>query len=520
MRPLPTRAGTSGHRSVPSCLVSETSSPSSSLDFETVIVGAGVSGLGAGIELRKNGLDSFVLLESQDDLGGTWRDNTYPGVAVDIPSISYCFSFEMDREWSRTYAPGREIHEYLRHCATKYGIDDHILYGCDVRRTEFDETSASWTTHLGDGSSLRSRYVIGATGILSQPKRPDIDGLDAFQGKMMHTADWDHDYALGGKRVAIIGTGASAVQVVPTIAPEVASLEVYQRTPIWIGSKPDFPVEASQRRGFWYTPLGLRIWRFWTEFGFEIGTYLVVNYRKRGRLVKMVEAAQEKYIRKSVADSTLHGKLIPKYGLGCKRPAFSNEYLQSFNRDNVELVTESIDRITERGILTKDGRLHELDLIILGTGFKTLEKGNAPSFEVVGAGGVELGEYWHQNRYQAFNGVSVPGFPNYFMTSSPYSGGFNWFTMLDAHLKYIMRCMMEANRRGANRIEVKREEHDRYFRFMLERAEGTVFKDPACVAANSYYIDRHGDASLALPKTPWWRWFRLRFSPLSVFRFQ
>jgi cation diffusion facilitator CzcD-associated flavoprotein CzcO len=216
----------------------------------------------------------------------------------------------------------------------------------------------------------------------------------------------------------------------------------------------------------------------------------------------------------------LRAKLTPDYTLGCKRILMANDYYPALQRDNVQVISDGIERITERGIVTKDGQLHELDLLILGTGFKTLEKGNAPSFEVYGIDGVELGEHWDQNRYQAFNGTSVPDFPNYFMTSSPYSGGFNWFTMLDAHLKYMMRCMKKARRSGSTWIEAEQDAHDQYFRFMLERAEGTVFKDPACLAANSYYIDRHGDASLALPQTPWWRLLRLRFSSLSVFRFQ
>ena len=189
--------------------------PIHSVDFETVIVGAGVSGIGAGIELKKNGFDSFVVLEEKGDLGGTWRDNTYPGVAVDIPSISYCFSFEMDYPWSRTYAPGSEILPYLRRCSKRYGIDEHIRYRSSVIRIEFDEALHTWTTFLSDGSELRSRYVIGATGILCQPKRPQIEGLESFEGKTMHTAEWDHDYCLEGKRVAMIGTGASAVQIPP-----------------------------------------------------------------------------------------------------------------------------------------------------------------------------------------------------------------------------------------------------------------------------------------------------------------
>jgi cation diffusion facilitator CzcD-associated flavoprotein CzcO len=490
------------------------------LDFETVVVGAGVSGIGAGIELLKNDFDSFVILEKAQDLGGTWRDNSYPGIAVDIPSIAYCFSFEMDHPWSRTYAPGAEIQDYLRHCSRKYGIDKHIEYGVGVSKIEFDAKTNTWTTQTDGGRVYRSRYVIAATGILSQPKLPEIEGLESFAGKSMHTARWDHDHDLAGEKVGVIGTGASAVQIVPSIAPDVGSLAVFQRTPIWVGPKDDEAIGAEDRKSFRFSQMGLRVRRFFTELGFEIGTYLVVNYQKRKSFVRQGEARLAKYVREVVKDPALQEKLLPNYGLGCKRPAFSNEYLQTFNRENVDLVTSGITRITESGVMTEDGVHHELDTLILSTGFKTFEKGNAPSFEVVGLDDVELGQFWHDNRYQSYAGIAVPGFPNFFLTVGPYSGGFNWFTMLDAHLKYILRCMRRARSGGTSRVEVRREAHDEYFGMMLREAEDTVFKDPACVIARSYYIDRHGDASVGLPRTPWWRALRVRFSNLNVFRFE
>lgn len=489
------------------------------LDFEIVVVGAGVSGIGAGIEFLRNGFDSFVLLERADDLGGTWRDNTYPGIAVDIPSIAYCYPFEIDHPWSRTYAPGAEILGYLKHCSKKYGIDDYIEYGVSVSEVVFDSSSNTWTTHFLDGRSYRSRYVIAATGILCQPKRPEIEGLDDFEGKSMHTAQWDHDYDLAGKRVGLIGTGASAVQVVPSIAPEVESLKVFQRTPIWVGPRPDHPITDQDRSGFRFSPLGLKIRRFFTELGFEIGTYLVVNYQKRRKFIRRIEAQLADHMREVVEDASLHDSLLPEYGLGCKRPAVSNNYLQSFNRENVDLVTDGIKRITKSGITTQDGTNHEFDTLILSTGFKVFERGNAPTFEVVGLEGVELGSFWDQNRYQAFGGIAVPGFPNFFLTMGPYSGGFNWFTMLDAHLKYMIRCMLRARKDQTTRVEIRQDAHDEYFAQMLEEAEDAVFKDSACVTSHSYYIDRHGDASLAFPKTPWWRARHVRFSSLNVFRF-
>jgi cyclohexanone monooxygenase len=224
-------------------------------------------------------------------------------------------------------------------------------------------------------------------------------------------------------------------------------------------------------------------------------------------------------MKRQIEDQELAAKLLPRYALGCKRPAISNTYLPTFNRDNVELVTEGIERISPEGIVTEDGQLHAIDALILATGFLTTERGNAPSFEVVGTDGVELGQFWEDHRLQAYAGVSVPGFPNFFLTAGPYAGGFNWFAMLEANLGLIMRCIDGARARGVTRVEVDAEAHERYMRHMWRRAEGTVFQDGGCLTANSYYLDRHGDASLPLPHTPWWRALRGRLRGAHGFRF-
>ena len=477
----------------------------SSLDADIIIVGAGISGIGAAIELLRHGHDSFILLEAGKDLGGTWRDNTYPGVAVDIPFSSYCYSFEMDYPWSRLFPDGREIQNYIRHCAQKYGIVEHIRYDAIVLRSEFNSREDSWTTQLAGGRALRSRYLISATGLFTRPKMPDIPGLQSFAGTTMHSARWDHGHDLAGRRVAVIGTGASAVQIVPEIAAMVSRLTVFQRTPIWVSFRPDRPLGRRLRSALHrFAPLRL-LFRALSETGIEALTFAIVYYRRLPFIVRGVQAAVRAFMRRELRDPELAARLIPEYELGCKRPATSNTYLKAFRRENVALVTDPIDRIVPQGVVTTDGQLHEADTLVLATGFLTTEKGNAPSFEVVGREGDELGQFWQENRLQAYSGVSVPGFPNFFLTAGPYSGGFNWFTTLKANLKHVMYCLDRARQESVTRVEIGRDAHERYMRRMWKNAEGTVFKSGHCAAANSYYLDRRGDASLPLPRTPWWR---------------
>ena len=255
------------------------------------------------------------------------------------------------------------------------------------------------------------------------------------------------------------------------------------------------------------------------EAGLEFVTFSLVNFRRFPLLVRLLEKSVRGWMRRQVRDKETADKLVPDYRLGCKRPTISNTYLSVFNRNNVQLVTEPIERICAEGIITTDQTLHGVDTIILATGFLTTEQGNSPTFEVIGSDGVELGQFWEDHRLQAYAGVSVPGFPNFFLTTGPYSGGFNWFTTLAGNLAHIMRCLDEARARGVTRVEVTRDAHERYMRHMWERADGTVFKNSSCASARSYYLDRHGDASLPLPHTPWWRVIRGRWVRTQGYRF-
>ena len=493
--------------------------PVTMTDVEVVIVGAGISGIGAAIELRRRGMQSFVLLEAADDLGGTWRDNTYPGIAVDIPSVSYCFSYETDYPWSRVFATGDEVQRYVRQCAEKYGVTAHIRYGARVIRTQLNAGTDTWATTLGDGRVMTSRYVIAATGLFGRPKLPLIPGLDTFAGKTMHTARWDHQHDLRGRRVAIIGTGATAVQVIPEIAAIAAKLVVFQRTPIWLSPKFDRQFAPYSRRSIRRFKVVRSALRFVSELSLELLTFSIVNYRRFPFIVRTLQRAFLSSMRRQVTSPELADRLSPGYGLGCKRPTMSNRYLPAFNRPNVALVTDPIERICRAGVVTTGGVVHEADTLVLATGFTTTEPGTEPGFAVIGCEGLELGRFWTEHRRQAYAGVSVPRFPNFFLTAGPYSGGFNWFAMLEANLAHIMRCLEDARARGVTRVEVSRDAHERYMHHLWKRAAGTVFMDRSCATARSYYIDSHGDASLPQPHTPWWRVVRGRAIGTLAYRF-
>jgi cation diffusion facilitator CzcD-associated flavoprotein CzcO len=488
---------------------------------DALIIGAGFSGIGMGIRLKKARIDSFLILEQAEDLGGTWRDNDYPGVAVDIPSFVYSFSFEQNPNWSRTYAPGPEILDYARHCAAKHDLLPHMRFGVHVLRAEFDDTDHYWRVHTNRGE-FTARFLLSATGGLTQPKPPDIPGLSDFRGRVFHTARWDHDYDLAGKRVAVIGTGASAVQVVPSIAPHVAQLHVFQRTPIWVLPRPDREIGPLRRKLFALLPFAQRAVRLWhtlvTEFIMVFG---IVYTRQHPGIVRYAENVVRGRLERHVHDPAVREKLTPRYGFGCKRPSFSNDYLRSFNRRNVELVTDRIERITRAGIVTADGHERPLDALILATGFKVLEVGNTPTYQLYGPRGLELGAFWDEQRYQAYEGITVPGFPNLFLILGPYAtNGASWFTMIETQTRHALRCIKAARRRGATWVEVRQEPHDAFFAGIQRRQQNTVFFNNQCGGANSYYFDRHGDAPFLRPASGLEMWWRSRFFPLAHYRFE
>lgn len=490
-------------------------------DCETVIVGAGFSGIGTAIQLDRAGMPDYLIIEAGEEPGGTWYWNTYPGIAVDIPSFSYQFSFEKSTAWSRTYAPGHELKAYAAHCVDKYALRPKIRFGTRVRSAEFDDAEGIWRLTMESEDStteVTARYLVNASGVLTVPKLPDIPGVDSFAGITMHTARWDHGQDLTGKRVAIIGTGASAVQVIPEIAPIVKQLSVFQRTPIWCFPKFDVPLSKAAR-AMMRLPFGQTVQRFISQAYVELTFPLAAQYFTVNPMAKRMGSLGEAYLRKQVDDPEVRDKLTPRYAVGCKRPGFHNTYLSTFNRDNVELITEPIDKITGSGVATDDGALREVDVLILATGFKVLDTENVPTFPVIGPGGLSLARFWDENRMQAYEGVSVPGFPNFFTVFGPYGYvGSSYFALIEAQTGHIVRCLEAARGRGATRVEVRREANDRYFAEMMRKRHRQIFWQDSCRLANSYYFDKHGDVPLRPASTVEAHWRSRRF-PMNDYMF-
>ncbi|MGW1071751.1 flavin-containing monooxygenase [Streptomyces sp. NPDC002537] len=489
-------------------------------DHEVAVIGAGFAGIGSAIGLLRAGIDDFVVLDQQDDVGGTWHTNKYPGIAVDISAFNYSFASEPVASWSRVFPPGAELKAYADHCVDKYGIRPHLRLNAKVLRTEYDTSEHLWRIFLGDGTSTTARFVICATGWLTKPKTPDIKGLDRFEGEVVHTAAWDPSMDLAGRRVGLIGTGASAVQVVPAIAAEVKRLHVYQRTPIWLLPKLDFAIPDAARRLFRAAPWTQRTIRLLTDAMTEISFVIAMTHNRQFPfLVKGGEALSRLYLRSQVGgDRALMEKLTPTYALGCKRPSLAKDYWRSFTRDNVELVTEGIEEITETGIRTADGAEHELDVLVLATGFHVLE--NLPPFPMHGSGGRELREFWRTERFQAYEGSSVKGFPNLWFIVGPYSfTGGSWFGAIDYQVTHALRVIKEARRRRATEAVIRPEKHDESFRTMLRRQRNTIFANDRCGGANSYYFDGHGDAPAVRPATTYESAWRARHFDLDDYRY-
>jgi cation diffusion facilitator CzcD-associated flavoprotein CzcO len=466
------------------------------VDHHVVIVGAGFSGIGLAISLDRAGLHDYLIVEEGDGFGGTWYWNTYPGVAVDIPSFSYQFSFEQRSDWSRVYAPGEELRAYAEHCVDRYGLRQKARFATKVTAATFDEDELVWRLQTSTGD-LVARHVVDATGVLTQPKAPDIEGVESFAGTTLHTARWDHSQSLAGKRVAVIGTGASAVQLIPAIAEEVEHLTVFQRTPIWCLPKPDAPLPGVASGFLGRVPGVKQLARAASQGFVELTFPLAAHYHKVMPLAGFFESRARAYVRKQVKDPVLQEQLTPKYGLGCKRPSFHNSYLSTYNRPDVALQTNPIARITPDAVVTEDGTEHPIDVLILATGFKVFDHGNFPKYPVTGRDGTDLEAWWDEHRYQAYEGISIPGFPNYFTVFGPYGyNGSSYFNLVETSARHIVRCLEHARAGGAAAIEVKAEANDRYFAEMLRRRDKQVFWQASCATANSYYFDRHGDVPL------------------------
>ena len=470
------------------------------------IVGAGFSGLCMAIRLKQEGIEDFVVLERADEVGGTWRDNTYPGCQCDIPSALYSLSFAPNPDWTRFYPRQAEIRDYLRRCAERFGVLPHIRFGHDVVGAAWDEDALRWGLETS-GGSLTAEVLVGGMGGLSEPAAPEIPGLDGFEGTVFHSAVWDHDHDLSGERVAVIGTGASAVQFVPRIQPKVGKLNLFQRTPSWVMPDPDRPFRDIERRLFRKLPVTQRLLRAGIYFAHEttvLGT--IVNRR----LSKLFELIARRHLRRQVADPELRAKLTPGYTLGCKRITLSNTYYPALTAPNAELVTDSIREVRPHSIVTADGAEREIDTIILGTGFKVHDN---PAFaRVRGRNGQTLGEAW-QGSPRAYLGTAIAGFPNLFLLVGPNSaGGYNsiLFTT-EAHVNYVMSCLREMDEGGVEAVEVRPDVYEAFNRNAEERLRGSVWNKGGCA---SWYLDENGRNGVWWPGFTWRLWQRTRrFDP-------
>ncbi|WP_418064414.1 flavin-containing monooxygenase [Pimelobacter simplex] len=488
-------------------------------DHEVVVIGGGFSGIGAAILLEKAGFSDYLLLEAGDGLGGAWHWNTYPGVAVDIPSFSYQFSFEQVAGWSRVYAPGRELKAYAEHCADKYDVRRRTRLRTTVTAATFDDDAHLWRLDIADGAAITARHVVSATGVLTQPKLPEIDGLADFAGTVMHTARWDHSVDLTGRRVAVIGTGASAVQAIPHVARQAAHLTVFQRTPIWCLPKPDSPLPGLARTALRAVPGARRATRLASQAFVEATFPVAAHFAGLVPVAAVGERIGHAYLRQAVRDPAVRAALTPSYALGCKRPSFSNAYLPTFNRANVTLETAGIATITPGGVRTTEGVEHDADVLVLATGFKVFEKGNMPPFTVRGAGGADLEKWWEENRFQAYQGVSVPQFPNFFTILGPYGyNGSSYFNLIETQSAHIVRALRQARKVGATRVEVTPEANAAYFASALGRRRHQVFFQDSCGQANSYYFDANGDVPFRAATTLETMWAARRF-PLDAYAF-
>jgi cation diffusion facilitator CzcD-associated flavoprotein CzcO len=487
-------------------------------DYHCLIVGAGFSGIGAAIKLDQEGFGDYLVVEAGDDVGGTWYWNTYPGIAVDIPSSSYQYSFEQRPDWSRTYARGSELKAYAEHCADKYGIRPKTRFNTKVLAAEFDDERSLWRVQTDPGGEVTARFLFNACGVLTVPKPPDIDGVDSFGGATVHTARWDHGLDLTGKRVAVIGTGASAVQLIPQIAPIVKQLTVFQRTPIWCFPKFDVPLP---KLAHWAlrVPGAKTLQRLITQTYVEVTFPLPAQYFTVYPLARWMESVGRAYLRQKVRDPVVRKQLTPKYAIGCKRPGFHNHYLSTYNRDNVRLVTEPIDKITPSSVATTDGTSHDVDVLVLATGFHVFDSDTSPTFAVTGSGGGTLAKFWDEHRAQAYEGNTIPGFPNMFNVMGPYGYvGSSYFALIEAQTHHMLRCLKQARQRGAIRVEISEEANARYFAEQLSRRHRQVFWQDSCRAANSYYFDKNGDVGLRPANTFEVYWRSRRFD-LDDYRF-
>ena len=455
------------------------------------IIGAGFSGLGMAIALVKSGRRDFVILEKAAGIGGTWRDNTYPGCACDVPSHLYSFSHDLNPGWSRMYPQQAEILAYQNTVADRYALRPHIRTGAKVTELRWDEENALWTLTTEDRRTFRARAVVSGMGGLHIPAWPDLPGMADFEGPSFHTSHWDHATDLADKRIAVIGTGASAIQVVPAIAPKVAKLTLFQRTPPWVVPKGDRPMSTLERSLFRHIPFVQQVYR-WVIYA--MNEVRAIGFTRQPERMVRGEDDGRAHIARQIQDPQLRAKVTPNYRIGCKRVLISNDYYPALTRDNVTLETDPIVAITPEGVRLHDGREIAVDVIIYATGFKPFDM--MESTTIIGRNGRNLGAEWGQSP-QAHKGITVSGYPNLFFLMGPHTGlGHNSIIyMIESGIRYVMDALETLDRRGAAALDVRPEAQSAFVADVRERLKGTVW----ATGCRSWYMNADGEVPTLWP---------------------
>ncbi|MGH3799332.1 MAG: flavin-containing monooxygenase [Pseudonocardiaceae bacterium] len=471
-----------------------------------IFIGTGFAGLGMAIRLRQQEMTDFVVLERAADVGGTWRDNSYPGCACDVPSQLYSFSFELNPSWSRSFSGQQEIWDYLRHCTDSYGLRPHIRFHHEVLDAVWDHPGRRWRVRTIRGE-LTCEVLITAIGAFSYPSIPDVPGLDSFQGKVFHSARWDLDYDLRDRRVAVVGTGASAIQFVPQIQPEVAALTVFQRTPPWIIPRSDRDNRDFEQLLYRAVPGLQRLVRAGIYCGRELS---VLGFAVYPRLLNLLAMVARAHLRRQVADPALRARLTPDYTIGCKRILLSNDYLPALTRSNVDVVTSGIAQVGPDWVQAADGTRREVDAVIFGTGFQVTDFPMAA--RIRGRQGQTLADVWSDGA-QAHRGTTVAGFPNLFMLVGPNTGlgHTSLIYMIESQVAYTIDALRYLRRTGVAAVEVRPQAQVAYNEVVQRRMDGTVWTAGGCA---SWYLDAQGHNTTLWPTFTWrFRRATRRFQP-------
>lgn len=468
--------------------------------LDVAIIGAGFSGFGVAIRLLKEGKRTFKIFEKADDVGGTWRENTYPGCACDIPSHLYSFSYAQNPDWSRLYPSQPEIWDYLRDVREKFGISPHIAYGKDLKSARWHEDEKYWALSFGDGSTTNARVLISATGPLHHPMIPEIEGLGEFKGAQFHSATWDHDYDLKDKRVAVVGTGASAIQIIPEIVDEVKELKVFQRTPPWIMPRPDRAIRPWEKWLFKHLPFTQTLFRTGIYWLHESRAYAFI---RRPSLLKAMQAVAKRHINRQIKNPELREAVTPDYVMGCKRVLISNDYYPALDRENAEVIRTGIARVSANAIHTADGKTFDVDAIVFSTGFRATDVSHHP--DITGLKGLRLAQAWEKGA-EAYLGLTVPDFPNFFIMTGPNTGlGHNSVVfMVETMAQYIMDALKKMDREGIQALNIRRDVHDAFNVEIQQHLKRTVWES----GCKSWYQTEDGRNTTLWPGftvSYWWK---------------